>query len=176
MPFDESAGSRPIVSLHRMTTALGDGATSGTGRTAHRLDGGAPETESDVAGAQVNFFCEDVERCARFFEALGMPRVFVSPKAEAPEKIEVDAAGLRIGFDSIRAANRIAGLGVAASETRSAEVALWVGDVDALYERALRAGGSSVRPPMDSPDGRLRYAWVLGPEGHQVRLLQKRAG
>jgi catechol 2,3-dioxygenase-like lactoylglutathione lyase family enzyme len=126
-----------------------------------------------VAGAQVNLFCDDIERCAGFFEQLGMPRVFVSPDAAAPEKIEVDAAGVRIGFDSVEAANRIAGLGVASGAARSAEVALWVRDVDALYERALRAGGEPVRPPMDGPDGRLRYAWVLGPEGHQVRLLQK---
>jgi uncharacterized glyoxalase superfamily protein PhnB len=102
--------------------------------------------------------------------------VFVSPDAAAPEKIEVEAAGVRIGFDSVRAANRIADLGVAAGGARSAEVALWVADVDALYERALKAGGTSVRPPMDAPDGRLRYAWLLDPEGHQVRLLQKRNG
>jgi catechol 2,3-dioxygenase-like lactoylglutathione lyase family enzyme len=129
----------------------------------------------DLAGAQVNLFCADVERCAAFFEALGMPRVFVSPDAAAPDKIEVDAAGFRIGFDSVRAANRIADLGVEAGGARSAEVALWVRDVDALYERGLRAGGTSVRAPMDAPDGRLRYAWLLDPEGHQVRLLQKGA-
>lgn len=136
--------------------------------------GGAAQPAAGVAQAQVNFFCSDVERCAAFFEQLGMPRVFVSPASGAPEKIEVDAAGVRIGFDSVEAANRIAGLGVVAGGPRSAEVALWVHDVDVVHERALRAGGRSVRPPMDSPDGRLRYAWVLSPEDHQVKLLQKR--
>lgn len=100
----------------------------------------------------------------------------VSPDPAAPEKIDVDAAGVQIGFDSVQAANRIAALGVAAGGARSAEVALWVRDVDALYERALRAGGGSVRKPMDAPNSRLRYTWVLGPEGHQIRLLQKRHG
>ncbi|MFC0507811.1 VOC family protein [Micromonospora costi] len=157
-------------------TRHSDESSDRAGATADHQREGVPERAPDVAGAQINLFCEDVERCASFFEELGMPRVFVSPDPAAPEKIEVDAAGVRIGFDSVQAANRIAGLGVAAGGARSAEVALWVRDVDALYERALRAGGSSVRAPMDAPDGRLRYAWVLDPEGHQIRLLQKRHG
>lgn len=126
-----------------------------------------------ISGVQVNLFCVDVEQCARFFEALGMVRAFVAPPRGEPSKIEVEAAGVRIGFDAIPVANTIAELGVEASDGRSTEVALWVDDVDDLYDRALAAGGQRLRPPMDSPDGRLRYAWVLDPEGHQVRLLRR---
>lgn len=128
----------------------------------------------EVTSVQVNFFCADIERSARFFEALGLRRAFVTPKTGVPSKIEVEAAGVRIGFDAVPVANDIAGLGVEPPVTRSAEVALWVADVDAAYARALEAGGQPLRPPMDSPDGRLRYGWVLDPEGHQVRFLQQR--
>lgn len=128
--------------------------------------------EADVVSVQINFFCVDVERCASFFEALGMRRAFVSPQTGEPSKIEVEAASMRIGFDSIPVANGIADLGVEAAAGRSAEVALWVNDVDRMYKSAVEAGGSGLRPPMDAPDGRLRYGWVLDPEGHQIRLLQ----
>lgn len=57
---------------------------------------------------------------------------------------------------------------------RSAEMTLWIDDVDGRYEPALQAGGEALRPPMDGPDGRLRYARVLDPEGRQVKLLRKR--
>lgn len=127
-----------------------------------------------VIAAQVNLFCEDVERCAQFFEAPGMPRAFTSPGTGAREKIEVDAGGFRIGFDSVEAANRIADLGATAGGPRSTDVALWVHDADGLYERALQMGGTSLRAPMNGPAG-LRYAWILDPEGHQIRLLQELA-
>ena len=130
--------------------------------------------EPIVESAQVNFFCADVEKSAAFFEALGMRRAFVAPSTGKPVKIEVEVDGLRIGFDDIAVANDIADLGVEPVSVRSAEVALWVSDVDAIYARALEAGGQALRPPMDGPDGRLRYAWVLDPEGHQVKLLKKR--
>ena len=131
-------------------------------------------TELSVESVQVNLFCADVEACARFYEALGLRRAFVTPPTGTPTKIEVEAAGVRIGFDAVTAANEIAALDVVAPTERSAEVALWVDDVDGFYDRALGAGAGAIRPPMDSPDGRLRYAWVAGPEGHQLRFLRKR--
>ncbi len=39
---------------------------------------------------------------------------------------------------------------------------LYVKDADSAYERALRAGATSIRPPTDAPDGRrggVRDAW-----------------
>lgn len=50
---------------------------------------------------------------------------------------------------------------------------LWCEDADAFYDRAMAAGATSVVGPMDSPDGRLHYAWVRGPDGHQVKFVQK---
>ncbi|MFD6175778.1 MULTISPECIES: VOC family protein [unclassified Isoptericola] len=134
----------------------------------------AGDEVGEITGVQVNLFCSDVERCALFFEALGMRRAFRYPPTGTPSKVEVEGAGVRVGFDALDVANEIADLGVVAPQSRSEEVAVWVTDVDALHSRAVAAGGRSLRAPMDGPDGRLRYAWVLDPEGHQVRLLQER--
>ncbi|GAB6938942.1 VOC family protein [Isoptericola variabilis] len=128
----------------------------------------------EITGVQVNLFCSDVERCALFFEALGLRRAFRFPPTGTPSKLEVEGAGVRVGFDAVDVANDVADLGVVPPRDRSAEVALWVSDVDALHARAVAAGGRSLRAPMDGPDGRLRYAWVLDPEGHQIKLLQRR--
>ncbi|MEL7974503.1 VOC family protein [Isoptericola sp. F-RaC21] len=134
----------------------------------------ADDAVGEVTGVQVNLFCSDVERCASFFEALGLRRAFRYPPTGTPVKIEVEGAGVRVGFDAVDVANEIADLGVAPPGGRSAEVALWVTDVDGAHDRAVAAGGRSLRAPMDGPDGRLRYAWVLDPEGHQVKVLRKR--
>lgn len=50
----------------------------------------------------------------------------------------------------------------------STELVLWCEDTDTFYDRAMVAGATSVVAPMDSPDGRLHYAWVRDPDGHQV--------
>ncbi|MEU2057548.1 VOC family protein [Streptomyces bungoensis] len=51
---------------------------------------------------------------------------------------------------------------------------LWCDDVDRLHRTALGAGGESPTPPADSPDGRLRFAWLRDPEGHRVKVVQRR--
>ncbi len=71
------------------------------------------------------------------------------------------------------AAIRLADLGVVVPTERSAEVALWVSDVNHHYELAVQVGAKVIRPPMDAPDGRLRYAWFTDPERHQIRLLKQ---
>lgn len=129
-------------------------------------------SQGAITEAQVNLFCRDVEASAAFFIALGAPEAFRYPRQGPPVKIEVDAAGTRIGFDAIEEAQRIAGVGSPAPAQASAEVALWCQDVDAVHARALAVGGSTLVEPMDSPDGRLRYSWLRTPEGHQVKLVQ----
>lgn len=54
----------------------------------------------------------------------------------------------------------------------ASEVVLWSDEVDALFARAVAAGATVVTAPMDSPDGRLRYAWIRDPDGHQVKFVQ----
>jgi PhnB protein len=74
---------------------------------------------------------------------------------------EVAHAGVRIGDSMIE-------LGEAHDDAQpmSAAIHIYVPDVDATYERALRAGARSVRPPADAPYGE-RGAFVIDPfENH----------
>jgi catechol 2,3-dioxygenase-like lactoylglutathione lyase family enzyme len=126
-----------------------------------------------IAQLQVNLFCADVDRCLRFYKALGLDEAFRAPSGGPIEHVEVEAAGIRIGLTSARVANDLVDLGVDAAGSPSTEVVLWSEDTDGLYHRALAAGATSVVEPMDSPDRRLRYAWVRDPDGHQVKFVQK---
>lgn len=123
---------------------------------------------------QVNLFCADVEACLAFYTALGLTEQFRAPGEGPIEHVEVDAAGIRIGLTSARVANDLVGLGVDPAAAPGAEVVLWCDDVDAWHTRATAAGAASVVPPRDSPDGRLRFAWMRDPDGHQLKFVQKR--
>jgi catechol 2,3-dioxygenase-like lactoylglutathione lyase family enzyme len=123
---------------------------------------------------QVNLFCDDVDACLAFYRALGLPEAFRAPPSGPVEHVEVEAAGTRIGLTSARVANDLVGLGVGPGERPATEIVLWCDDVDAAYQRALAVGASQVVEPVDSPDGRLRFAWVRDPDGHQVKFVQKR--
>jgi catechol 2,3-dioxygenase-like lactoylglutathione lyase family enzyme len=127
-----------------------------------------------IGNVQVNLFCDDLEACLAFYKGIGLPEVFRAPEGGPAEHIEVEAADTRIGLTSARVANDLVQLGVAASAPPAAEVVFWCEDADRLYAQALRAGGTVLVAPMDSPDGRLRYGWVKDPDGHQVKFVQKR--
>jgi catechol 2,3-dioxygenase-like lactoylglutathione lyase family enzyme len=123
---------------------------------------------------QVNLFCADVDACLTFYNGLGLAEAFRAPATGPIEHVEVEAAGIRIGLTSAQVANALAGLGVDTDSSPSTELVLWCEDTDAFYHRAMTAGATSVVAPMDSPDGRLHYAWVRDPDGHQVKFVQKR--
>jgi PhnB protein len=74
---------------------------------------------------------------------------------------EVAHAAVRIGDSLIE-------LGEAHGESQPmpAAIHLFVSDVDSVYERALRAGATSVEPPADKPYGE-RGAWVIDPFENQ---------
>jgi catechol 2,3-dioxygenase-like lactoylglutathione lyase family enzyme len=127
-----------------------------------------------IGQVQVNLFCDDVARCLAFYTRLGLTEAFRAPSDGLVEHVEVEAAGIRLGLTSARVANELVDLGVQPGHPVAAEVAFWCDDTDALYAAALDAGATSVVGPMDSPDGRLHYAWVRDPEGHQVKFVQQR--
>lgn len=127
-----------------------------------------------IAQLQINLFCTDVDGCLAFYNRLGFAEAFRAPAAGPLEHVEVEAAGIRVGLTSVRAANALVDLGVASAASPSTELVLWCYDCDSMYERAMAAGASEVVPPMDSPDGRLRYAWARDPDGHQLKFVQKR--
>lgn len=125
-----------------------------------------------IGAVQVNLWCADVERCAGFFRALGLTERFRFPVDGDPHQIEVEAAGVRIGFSSAAVGESLFGI-----ETRTgpdSEVVLWCDDAGILFATAVAAGAQIIMEPTDSPDGRLHYAWVADPEGHRVKFVQER--
>lgn len=127
---------------------------------------------AEFEAVQINLWCQDVDRCAEFFRRLGMPERFRFPADGEPHQVEVEAAGVRIGFTSARVGEEL--YGIPTTPGANTEVVLWCDDVDGLHEAALRAGGGTVTGPADSPDGRLRFAWLRDPEGHRVKFVQGR--
>jgi catechol 2,3-dioxygenase-like lactoylglutathione lyase family enzyme len=127
---------------------------------------------AEFGAVQVNLWCADVEACAAFFRRLGMPEKFRFPTHGEPHQVEVEAAGVRIGFSSARVGSELFGIPTTPGE--NTELVLWCDDVDDMYRAALDAGGAPVTGPADSPDGRLRFAWLRDPEGHRVKLVQER--
>nr|WP_159059458.1 VOC family protein [Streptomyces antibioticus] len=127
---------------------------------------------AEFKAVQVNLWCDDVERCAAFFRRLGLPERFRFPRDGEPHQVEVEAAGVRIGLSSARVGGEL--FGIATTPGANTEVVLWCDDVDGLHRRALEAGGEPLVEPTDSPDGRLRFAWLHDPEGHRVKLVQER--
>ncbi|GIH05848.1 hypothetical protein Rhe02_39150 [Rhizocola hellebori] len=123
---------------------------------------------------QLNLFCANVEACLAFYTRLGMAEAFRAPTNGPIEHVEVEAAGIRIGLTSAQVANALVGLGVGTQSSPSTELVLWCEDADAYYEQAMAAGAANVVGPMDSPDGRLRFAWVRDPDHHQIKFVQKR--
>ncbi|GAA4695021.1 VOC family protein [Nocardioides conyzicola] len=122
-------------------------------------------------GAQVNLYCDDVEDCAAFYRRLGCAERFRTPATGAPVMVEVVGPGFTIGLASAAAGNDY-GLDVA-PDRRSTELVFWCDDVEAAYGAARAAGGTEADGPVDSPDGRLRFAWVRDPAGHLLKLVQR---
>jgi lactoylglutathione lyase len=46
-------------------------------------------------------------------------------------------------------------------------------DIEAVYERALLAGASSLVEPSQSPEPGVKFAFVADPEGNLVELLER---
>ena len=123
---------------------------------------------------QINLWCHDVERCAAFFRDLGMPERFRFPADGDAHQVEVEAAGVRIGFSSAAVGKELFDITTAPGE--NSEIVLWCDDVDGLHRIAVDAGGTSLTEPTDSADGRLHYSWVHDPEGHRVKFVEERKG
>jgi PhnB protein len=76
--------------------------------------------------------------------------------------------GREVAHAAVRIGDSLIELGEAHGESQPmpAAIHLFVADVDAVYERALRAGATSVEPPADKPYGE-RGAFVIDPFENQ---------
>jgi PhnB protein len=76
--------------------------------------------------------------------------------------------GREVAHAAVRIGDSLIELGEAhgASQPMPAAIHLYVADVDSVYERAVRAGATSVEPPADKPYGE-RGAFVIDPFENQ---------
>jgi len=79
-----------------------------------------------------------------------------------------DMPGREVAHAAVRIGDSLIELGEAHGESQPmpAAIHLFVADVDSVYERALRAGATSVEPPADKPYGE-RGAFVIDPFENQ---------
>jgi catechol 2,3-dioxygenase-like lactoylglutathione lyase family enzyme len=125
-----------------------------------------------IQGFQVNLFTDEIEPTVAFYAGLGFAESFRTPTHGPSTHVELRAGGLTIGVASLRIADEELGLGVRPGAS-SAEVLLWVDDVEGAYVAALEAGGTSVAAPSGA-EGRLRHAWVRDPSSHLLELVEER--
>lgn len=45
-------------------------------------------------------------------------------------------------------------------------------DIDVLWKQAIEAGATAVKPPADSPEPGVRFAFLADPEGNLVELVE----
>lgn len=118
-------------------------------------------------------YVEDVASTLDFYErAFGLARRFLHDEAGKAYG-ELETGATRLAFASLTLATELLGnrpiMPDAAGAPLSFEIALTVADVPALYNRALAAGATSVKPPAQKPWGQT-VAYVRDAAGYLVEL------
>jgi catechol 2,3-dioxygenase-like lactoylglutathione lyase family enzyme len=118
----------------------------------------------------IGIVVEDMARSLAFYRELG-----VEVPAEADDQPHAEAtlpSGLRMGWDTLETVRSFApehavtgggGMGLAFLCDSAA-------DVDATYDRLVKAGNEGAKAPWDAPWGQ-RYALVKDPDGNGVDLF-----
>lgn len=107
----------------------------------------------------VTLVTADMERSARFYEALGFERLYGGPRSE---------------FTSYRAGPNFLNLQLDRDAGRQkvwGRVIFWVDDVDRMHRRVLDAGLEAAGDPADAPWGE-RYFHILDPDGHELSFAR----
>ena len=105
----------------------------------------------------VTFFTADMARSCAFYAALGF---------------EMHYGGAESAFTSYGVGSGYLNVAVGdPPETLWGRVILYVGDVDAMYRRALDAGLSPEMAPSDAPWGE-RYFHIRDPDGNELSFAK----
>jgi lactoylglutathione lyase len=107
---------------------------------------------------------------AFYLQTFGLRGEFAAPDGSYAQ---LDTGPTKLAFASYALGEKNFAGGVRRAETDgqppNVEITLVADDVDAAYERALRAGCKSLSPPEDKPHGQ-RVAYVRDPFGTLVEL------
>ena len=104
----------------------------------------------------VTLLTADMVAAVAFYEELGFCLLYGGPEATFTS-FGVGAGFLNLQLDDVGAARRVVW----------GRVIFWVGDVDAMYRRALAAGFEPETSPTDAPWGE-RYFHIHDPDGHEL--------
>ena len=109
---------------------------------------------------------EDLHTVTVYFHPIGAPRFieFLENAFGAEELMRSDSGDGIIRHAKVRIGDSVVEMGEAqaAWQPMPTAIYLYVENVDAMYEQALKAGGTSLLPPTDQPYGD-RNAWVTDP-------------
>jgi PhnB protein len=109
---------------------------------------------------------EDLHTVAVYFHPIGAPRFieFLENAFGAEEIMRADSEDGGVRHAKVRIGDSIVEMGEAqaAWQPMPTAIYLYVENVDAIYEQALKAGATSLLPPADQPYGD-RNAWVTDP-------------
>ncbi len=112
---------------------------------------------------------EELRTVTIYFHPIGAPRMieFLKNAFGAEELARHQSDEGYVYHAKVRIGDSIVEMGEARdpSQPMPTAIYLYVEDVDAMYERSLKAGGTSVLPPTDQPYGD-RNAWVNDPFGN----------
>ena len=120
---------------------------------------------------EVILFSEDVERASAFYRRLGFAETFRVPRDGPPIHVDMELDGYKIGFASMDSSREHHGLDPVAGGQRGT-VTLWTQDAAALFDELIGAGVPGLAAPQIWLD-RLLIAWVQGPDGHPIQLVQE---
>lgn len=107
----------------------------------------------------VTLFTADMDRAVAFYQALGFHLLYGGHGATFTS-FGVGTGYLNLQLDGGDSPRSVWG-----------RVVLWVDDVDAMYERAFRAGFDVQHAPADAPWGE-RYFHVRDPDGHELSFAR----
>lgn len=127
-----------------------------------------------ITSGLVNVFTHDIQRALDFYQGvLGLPESFRTPKAGAPEHVEMAAGGFVLAISTAEAARRVHGLDVETGRPAMSLV-FWVDDVDATFDAVTAAGAAALSAPHDAGNNN-RNAVVRDPDGTLVEFVAKRS-
>jgi catechol 2,3-dioxygenase-like lactoylglutathione lyase family enzyme len=123
---------------------------------------------------QVNFYVQDVEESARFYqESFGFAETFRTPPHGPPAHAELRLGAFTLGLATIDALRDDHGITTAGSGPPRAELVVWTEDVDRVYADLAARNVRTLSAPHDFA-GSLRAAWVADPDGNPVEMVMKR--
>lgn len=127
-----------------------------------------------ITSGLVNVFTHDIQRALDFYQGvLGLRESFRTPKAGAPEHVEMAAGGFVLAISRAEAAQRVHGQEVETGRPAMSLV-FWVDDVDATFDAVTAAGATALTAPHDAGNNN-RNAVVRDPDGTLVEFVAKQS-